>query len=106
MGLVACEGEGGNCLPEVVVRPSKAPVIAEVWEVVMRGEQNSIAAAFEKASESLAEFMEAEHLSGVIDGSLEASGTWAIPGESPERYLKILKEGDPVAVYPLKNAAE
>lgn len=104
LGIVECMGEGGNCLPEVVVSRSRTAAMDAVWEAIISGDRARITSTFQGNATMLAEFMQPSHRSGVMNGTYQATGTAAVPGRSPERYLKISRAGELIAVYPLKNA--
>lgn len=94
----------GNCLMPVEITREKAMAFDGIWAAVQTGDKATISTAFGTGSATLSGFMQEEDLAGVIDGTREATGLTNTPGSSPERFLKISRNGTLVAVYPWVNA--
>ncbi|MES2133118.1 MAG: hypothetical protein V4506_12300, partial [Bacteroidota bacterium] len=80
-----CIASGGNCLPEVIVKPKIEGLINGMIDVVGTNNQTDIQNYFTKNKDELTKYAESGDVEGVISGDLIASTE-----TNPELNIKYL----------------
>jgi hypothetical protein len=98
-----CTGQGGNCLPDVVITGRAAQnTIQNILDVIASGNQIDIQATFTQNYSFLDEFLITSDLNAVIDGSLIPSTV-----SNSQTGIKFMVLKNPITsqitvVYPFK----
>lgn len=103
-GGVDCINQPGNCLPDVVITPSKLSMFNSLWNVLITNNQVLIKNYFIENSASLLSFFDQEDINGVINSSLKTETiNQTSENQNPSKYIlfKNNSTGEIDFVYPI-----
>lgn len=100
-GSYGCSGTGGNCLPDVVVKPHAAErvLFRDLFNVIASGDSQVIRNFFELNSTALSVFIPVEEINYVISGT--DTVTSVVNSDGISNYIIFTNEGSTMLVLPV-----